>query len=325
MITYLVGSILSCCSCLAPGRLQRLYQTMPFKPLWNRAAAAYFGVRFQRSDSHSYIIEPSASRTKFVLFYLHGGAYLWCDHSTHIVLLCQLCCKLQCKIVVYDYPLLSTNPKLTVSDQIAHTVHQYRCLRIPTTMDVVVAGDSAGGGLAINLTRRLGQFRYVHTKIPTHLVLLSPWTDLHGGLPDAVCPDDYLTTDLIRRWAQVVRDRGFHDECDISPARIQDFRDFPPILVVYGRAEVLTRQIHEFAVRVRQRGGTIREAQFEEMPHCFPLVLPFAPQTQLALEVIHQFHSGHVSPYRCLSIVRRSTYSTYDSQHSNLDVDASGL
>ena len=293
----LIGSILSYSSRVKPALISHLYASIPCLCLWNKGVAAYFDVNFQQIDDNLYQIRPKRQIPKQTLFYLHGGAYMWCDHSTHIVLLCQLSSYLNCTIFAYDYPVLSAseNQRITVSDLIDLAVHTYLCLPLERSDDILVAGDSAGGALAINLVRRLVRDPKPLTPLPSRLILFSPWTNLHSPQlhPSS---DDYLTPDLVKDWGNRVLRRGFHNESDVSPALITDFHSFPPMLVIYGRNEVLCTQISHFIRQVRQHSGSCDVAAFDDMPHVFPLIVPFGQTTSSAFQRIRSFcHSSQHS------------------------------
>lgn len=113
------------------------------------------------------LARPRSGIIRGHLFYLHGGAYTL--PPFHWPFLSGF---LQAGWVVsmVDYPLA---PEHTVDDTVPMVIEAWRAAS--TDGPLALAGDSAGGGLALVL---LQQLRRLGLPLPTRSVLLSPWVDL---------------------------------------------------------------------------------------------------------------------------------------------------
>ena len=103
---------------------------------------------------------------------------------------------------------------------------------------MVLAGDSAGGNLALVLTQALKE---AGRRLPGKLVLCSPWTDMScsGDSYEAHKEDDpVLTRAYLEAVRQAYAPQGGWDQPELSPL-FQDVSGFPPVLVQYGGHEIL--------------------------------------------------------------------------------------
>ena len=112
-----------------------------------------------------------------VLLYLHGGAYIMGSCATHRQLVSYLARACGVRAVLPEYRLAPEHPFPAAIDD---ALSVYRALRDDgyAPGDIVVAGDSAGGGLTMALLLSL---RDAGRPMPAGAVLLSPWLDLTAG------------------------------------------------------------------------------------------------------------------------------------------------
>ena len=121
-------------------------------------------------------IDHGTARVPGLLLYLHGGAYVMNSIETHQKLVSGIVSASGVGAVVFDYRMAPEHPfPAAVDDALA----AYRALLdegVPAS-SIIVAGDSAGGGLTIAL---LVSARDTGLPQPAGAVVLSPWTDLEG-------------------------------------------------------------------------------------------------------------------------------------------------
>ncbi|KAJ1980755.1 hypothetical protein H4R34_002337 [Dimargaris verticillata] len=132
-----------------------------------------------------------------VILYLHGGAYVLGSFSGHRHLTCRVSKATQLRVYAIDYRLAPEHP---FPCALIDTLYAYRVLTAPPEeggygfrpQDVIISGDSAGGGLAL---AALLYLRDCHQPMPSGAILLSPWVDLHHTAPSqtANLVFDYLT------------------------------------------------------------------------------------------------------------------------------------
>jgi acetyl esterase/lipase len=151
-----------------------------------------------------------------------------------------------------------------------------------------VAGDSAGGGLALALLLLL---RDRGDPLPAGAALISPWTDLLGtGLAIA----GRARIDPLLRWddlkARAAEYAGRHGLADplISPL-YGDFRGLPPLLILVGTREILYDDSTRLALRACQAGVPVTLVVGGGMPHVWPAYARFIPEGRQAIGRIGLF------------------------------------
>lgn len=171
-----------------------------------------------------------------IVLYLHGGGYTLGSPKTHQALTSHLAAAARCQVLVPDYRLAPEHPYPAALDD---AVAAYRSLLdryLPGS--IALAGDSAGGGLALCAAVAL---RDAGLPMPASLILLSPWTDvsLSGSTIDTLDPVDPM---LGRAWLQRAGD-AYRGDLSASDSRISPLNatldGLPPMLVQVGSDEIL--------------------------------------------------------------------------------------
>lgn len=127
-----------------------------------------------------YTITPKkVNRTDIILLYIHGGSYIGGLYKEHWRIFRNLCNDLGCTIIAPDYPLA---PKYTYIDVFNFMEPLYKkIIDMINTNNLILAGDSAGGGLALALAQKIGE---QDINQPNKLILISPWLDLSMSNPE---------------------------------------------------------------------------------------------------------------------------------------------
>jgi acetyl esterase/lipase len=112
--------------------------------------------------------------TTRTILYLHGGGYVAGSPRTHRVITGHLAARCGARVFAADYRLA---PELPFPAALDDAAAAYRGLLAEGIApgDIVIAGDSAGGGLSVATALRL---RELEQPLPHALVLFSPWVDL---------------------------------------------------------------------------------------------------------------------------------------------------
>ena len=222
-----------------------------------------------------------------VLLYLHGGGYQIGSPGTLRHVVARLSGVAQARALSVDYRLAPEHPfPAAVDDAIA----AYRWLLAegagPAT--IAVAGDSAGGGLALGT---LVALRDAGEPMPAAAVLLSPWTDLA------------LTGESLRTRAAVevmLKPGGMHQTAALylagedprhpyaSPL-YADLRGLPPLLIHVGDAEIVLDDSTRVATRAREAGVEVTLEVWDEMPHVFHAFAGLLPESDQAIERIGEW------------------------------------
>lgn len=154
---------------------------------------------------------------------------------------------------------------------------------------IILAGDSAGGGLAMSLCHYL---KDLGQQLPCGIVAMSPWTDLtaSGESYDTNYERDPLfgkTRDSLLYNKEYVRDNDPMNAY-ISPL-FGDFREFPPMLIQVGSYEMLLSDSIGVAAKAREQGVKVRLSIYEGMFHIFQMAAKMLPESKRAWVEIGKF------------------------------------
>lgn len=206
---------------------------------------------------------------KYVLLYCHGGGYNTGSLKYARSITNKLAASTSMDILSFDYRLAPEHPypaalldALQMWDYLMYLGYGAR--------DVILAGDSAGGNLALVLTLKLKEQERI---LPRGLVLFSPWTDLtRSGAShktkaaiDPILTEEYLTRAI----------KDYAGERDLQDAFLSplygDFHDFPPTLIQAGSNGILlsdAQDLHKQMIR-HQVGAKI--SIYQGMWHVFQM------------------------------------------------------
>jgi acetyl esterase/lipase len=154
---------------------------------------------------------------------------------------------------------------------------------------IIIAGDSAGGGLAMALTMYLKDH---HLPMPGGIIAMSPWTDLtaSGESYETNYEKDVLFGNTRESLIYQNDYPGEHDRMDpyISPL-FGDFRQFPPMLIQVGSHEMLLSDATGVASKARQQGIRVRLSIYEGMFHVFQMAYLNIPESKRAWAEVGKF------------------------------------
>ena len=154
---------------------------------------------------------------------------------------------------------------------------------------IILAGDSAGGGLAMALCHYL---KNQGRQLPCGIVAMSPWTDLtaSGESYDTNYERDPL---FGRTRDSLIYNRDYVGENDPMSAYISplfgDFREFPPMLLQVGSYEMLLSDSVDVAAKARAQGVKVRLSIYEGMFHVFQMAAKMLPESKPAWVEIGKF------------------------------------
>lgn len=217
------------------------------------------------------------------LLYLHGGAYVAGSLKSHRGFVSYLARALGATVLQLDYRLAPEAPfPAAVDDAVAG----YRWLLQQEGADpssVVVAGDSAGGGLALAL---LVALRDAGDPLPAAATLISPWTDLSVSGESVTSRSDLdvmLDGEGLRAQAAMYLDGAADTEPLASPV-FADLSGLPPLLLQVGDAEVLLDDSTRVVTRA-EAAGTVAELRvWPEVFHVWVAGAGMIPEADEALD-----------------------------------------
>ena len=172
-----------------------------------------------------------------VILYCHGGGYTSGNLGYARVLAAKMASATGCEVLAFQYRLAPEFPYPAALED-ALNAWEYLMHQGWGAKDVILAGDSAGGNLALELTLALkeeGRF------LPGRLVLFSPWTDMSAS-GDSYTQREELDPMLTNRYIQSVRS-AYAPNADYSHPQLSplfaDLSGLPPILIQVGEREIL--------------------------------------------------------------------------------------
>lgn len=232
-------------------------------------------------------LTPVKADGQRVVLYLHGGGYVSGSPVTHLALTAQLAQEADARLFALDYRLAPEHP-FPAALKDAWAVYWWLLTEQHIApSQIVVAGDSAGGGLTIALLLAL---RDAGAPLPAGAVGLSPWLDLtlSGATLITNAATDYLNHDILRASAQMYSYGHALDEPLLSPL-YADLRGLPPLLLQAGGAEMLLDDSRRFAVCAREAGVAVELAIYPHMVHVWHFTWRLEPQARQALAEIGAF------------------------------------
>lgn len=154
---------------------------------------------------------------------------------------------------------------------------------------IILAGDSAGGGLSMALCHYLRDHDY---ELPCGIIAMSPWTDLtsSGESYDTNYEKDPLfgnTRDSLIYNRDYVGNANGRDPY-ISPL-FGDFTDFPPMLIQVGSYEMLLSDSTAAAAKAKEAGVKVRLSIYEGMFHVFQMSMLLMPESKRAWAEVGKF------------------------------------
>ena len=226
------------------------------------------------------------NRTDRGVLYFHGGGYLLGSLNTHAELMGRIARACRAPVLGIEYRLAPEHPHPAAVDD---AVASYdRLLESGISADrIVIAGDSAGGGLTLACLLALKQQGKPQ---PAGAVLLSPWTDLTGS-GDSVSTradvDPMISAKGLKQTAELYH--GTTDPADplVSPL-FGDLRGLPPMLIQVGDFEILLDDSTRLAERANAQGVDVDLEIYDDAFHVFQN-LPGLPESADALASIGRF------------------------------------
>ncbi len=222
------------------------------------------------------------------VLYLHGGGYVACSPRTHRPITVTLATLLRGRVFALDYRLA---PEHRFPAALDDAVAAYRWLiegqRI-APRQLVLAGDSAGGGLTLSTLVRL---RELGLPQPAGAVLYSPWTDLAGTgetLETNTDRDVMFYGAGIRLAGRIYAGDTPPDHPLVSPL-YADLHGLPPLLIFASSSEVLLDDARRLAARAEAASVPVELHIEADLPHVWPIFCRLIPEGRRTLAATAAF------------------------------------
>jgi monoterpene epsilon-lactone hydrolase len=233
---------------------------------------------------------PKGSSGDHVVFWLHGGGFAMGSSRSHKGLASQVAAIAQTAAVLPDYRLAPEHRHPAALDD---CVASYAAVLKEgvEARNIILAGDSAGGGLAVATALKLKE---QGVPLPAGLMLLSPWVDLanrgwsHGAKQTR---DPFLTSNALSGRAKQYLGEGAAN-LDILDA---DLRGLPPAFIQTGEAEILMSDSTALAERLGAAGVPVTLEIWPDMFHVFQARYSLLGQARQAIQRLGQWAAAHTA------------------------------
>ncbi|MCX8013698.1 MAG: alpha/beta hydrolase, partial [Rectinema sp.] len=217
-----------------------------------------------------HVLIPKVQICARSILYLHGGSYLFTFTRQHWNFLARLAERTGSIIIAPDYPLA---PGHVWSDayRFLFSLHEALC-RFISFGNIILMGDSAGGGLALGYAMAL---RDRGLPMPATLILLSPWLDVtldNPQIADMQNTDPMLNAEALRKAGRAWAGHSNPRRPEISPL-YGDVHGLPHVSLFIGTHDLLLPDCRKFKNICTVRGVPLDYYEYEHMMHVW-MMLP---------------------------------------------------
>ena len=243
--------------------------------------------------AEKYTLNSEDSKSR-VMLYLHGGGYFSGSYISHRRFVSILCKKLHFQAYSINYRLAPEDPYPAGLDD---AFQAYKWLveekSIPAE-EIIIMGDSAGGGLALALLHRIKKQNFPY---PKAAICLSPWSDLtltSETMKTKIDEDVFFNLKNMETSAKAYLQTESPENPEISPI-FADFNGFPPIFIQVGTREILLNDSLIIAEKMKKQGVSVTVDTWEGMFHAFlifmaiPVLGKLIPENRQALKNVQMF------------------------------------
>lgn len=219
------------------------------------------------------------------VLYFHGGGYFSCGLDTHRPVVAAISRRAQARVLSVDYRLAPEHPcPAAVEDALAW----YRDVLSDTpAAQIVLAGDSAGGGLVVACLQAALQ---QGLPMPAGAVLFSPWVDLAstGESVQAQARTDVMFNpeNLVDAAQLYLAGRSATDP--VASPLYGDMVGLPPLLIFASQSEILLSDSTRLHDKARAAGVTSQLVLQPNMPHVWPIMV-MLPEAKASLRQVAAF------------------------------------
>ena len=216
-----------------------------------------------------WVAVSRAHMKKYVILYCHGGGYSTGSCLYARTLTTKLAMSTSMDVLSFDYRLAPEHPYPAALED-AMKAWNYLMQFGYGARDVIIAGDSAGGNLALTLVHKLKEEGRI---LPRGLVLMSPWTDLTSSGKSHETRKDMDPVLHKEYREQMIRNYAEGQELDsplISPL-FGDFTDFPSTYIQVGDNEVLLNDATMLHKKMVKANVPVQIDVFKGMWHVFQM------------------------------------------------------
>jgi epsilon-lactone hydrolase len=238
-----------------------------------------------------WMSKEDSKKDKVVLF-LHGGGYNRAALGSFRAMPLPLLKATGYKALLVDYRGL---PGSIYPDGLNDAVTAYQWLLDQgyKSSDIVLFGESAGGGLVLATALKLKE---KGTPLPGAIISLSPFADLTITQKSVDLASDFmLSKESIKMAAKLYAGNEDPKNPLVSPF-YGDYTGFPPLLIQAGEKEVFRDDAKGIADKAKKAGVDVSVKIFEGVGHVFQILGEFSPEGKQAYAEMAEFLNKHMKP-----------------------------
>lgn len=228
-----------------------------------------------------------------VVLYFHGGGYVAGSAHSHRNMLARLARLSGLRVCAVDYRLAPEHPFPAGFDD---CVAAFDALlgRGYRPDDIVIGGDSAGGGLALAVMMHL----CAQGRAPAAVFALSPLVDMrfvNPSITQNAKRDPLLPAAQAKNVTDWYLSGHAPDDPRASPLMAKLKAPPPPVFLQFSNAEILRDDSLKMAAHLRDSGGEVTLDPWPDTPHVFAYFDGLIPEARVALGRVAEFVRAHAS------------------------------
>lgn len=237
-------------------------------------------------------VSAPGTATDRTLLYFHGGGFQVGSRRSHLDLMVHLSAAANCRVLAVEYRMAPEH-RFPAALEDACQAYEWLLEQNIDSQKIAVAGDSAGGGLALSV---LIKQRDRGRPLPASVVVLSAWTDLSAS---GESYQSRAAADPIHQRRMIIAMATNYLGAEVNPRApavsplYADLHGLPPILLQVGDRETVLDDSRYFADKARASQVSVRLEVYAGMIHVFQQFPNQLPEARIAIESIGDFlHSN---------------------------------
>ncbi len=248
------------------------------------------GVTFEKIEYNGIKAEwttPSNLKNPGVVLYFHGGGYVSGSIKTHRALVGRIALASKTRCLSVEYRLAPEHPFPAGLDD-AIEIYHWLIKQNFDPKKIVLAGDSAGGGLVIAALLRL---RDEKAPLPAAGVCMSPWLDLEvtGESATRLADKDLMVpASGLKAFGLLYTKRENLQHPYVSPV-FADPTGLPPLFIQVSDYETLLDDTMRFEKKAKAAGATVEVEIWKKMSHVWQAYGPILPEAMRAIKKLGEY------------------------------------
>lgn len=212
-----------------------------------------------------FVVTPKkGEKSTIKILYFHGGSYVAEATKEHWDFIEKIVNDTGVTVILPDYPL---TPKYNYKDVFKMVVPLYKEIidRI-NPEQLIMMGDSAGGGLALALEERIGT---ENLAMPAKTILISPWLDVRLNNPvieEVQKKDKQLNKETLKIAGIAYAGEDGINHYLVNPIE-GDLSKLKNIMILTGTHDILNPDVHVLKEKAEKVGTQIEVKEYEEAKH----------------------------------------------------------